>query len=92
MLWKIECKALKFYYHSKCSEYKNNTSKLWQTINEIMSKVNDKSCVIDHITVNGVTDSTAKGIGKAFCKFFSSIGKCYAKKYQTVRSIMMIIL
>ena len=92
MLRKIKCKALKLYYHSKCSEYKNNTSKLWQTINEIVGKVNDKSCVIDHITVNGVMDSTAKGIGKAFGKFFSSIGKCYSKKYQAVRSILMIIL
>ena len=45
-----------------------------------MSKVNDKSCVIDHITVNGVMDSTAKGIGKAFGKFFSSVGKRYAEK------------
>ena len=71
---------MKLYYHNKCSEYKNNTSKLWHTINEIMGKVNDKSCVIDHITVNGVTDSTAKGIGKAFGKFFSSVGKHYAEK------------
>ena len=71
---------MKLYYHNKCSEYKNNTSKLWHTINEIVGKVNDKSCVIDHITVNGVTDSTAKGIGKAFGKFFSSVGKCYTGK------------
>ena len=71
---------MKLYYHNKCSEYKNNTSKLWHTINEIVGKVNDKSCVIDHITVNGVTDYTANGIGRAFGNFFSNVGKCYAKK------------
>ena len=71
---------MKVYYHNKCSEYKNNTSKLWHTINEIVGKVNDKSCVIDHITVNGVTDYTANGIGKAFGNFFSNVGKCYAEK------------
>ena len=36
--------------------------------------------MIDHITVNGVTESTANGIGNAFGKFFSSIGKRYAEK------------
>ena len=40
----------------------------------------DKSGVIDHITVNGVTDYTANGIGKAFSNFFSNVGKCYAEK------------
>ena len=66
---------MKLYYHNKCSEYKNNTSKLWHTINEIVGKVNDKSCVIDHITVNGVTDYTA-----AYGNFFSTVGKHYAEK------------
>ena len=72
MLQKTKCNAMKLYYHNKCSEYKNNTSKLWHTINEIVGKVNDKSCVIDHITVNGVTGYTANGIGKAFGNFFSN--------------------
>ena len=80
MLRKTKCNAMKLYYHNKCSEYKNNTSKLWHTINEIVGKVNDKSCVIDHITVNGVTDYTANGIGKAFGNFFSNVGKHYAEK------------
>ena len=74
---------MKLYYHNKCSEYKNNTSKLWHTINEIVGEVNDKSCVIDHITVNGVTDYTANGIGRAFGNFFSNVGKCYAEKIPT---------
>ena len=79
-LRKTKHSAMKLYYHTKCSEYKHNTSKLWHTINEIVGKVNDKSCVIDHITVNGVTDYTARGIGKAFGNFFSKVGKCYAEK------------
>ena len=80
MLQKTKCSAMKLYYHNKCSEYKNNTSKLWHTINEIVGKVNDKSCVIDHITVNGVTDYIANGIGRAFGNFFSNVGKRYAEK------------
>ena len=80
MLCKTKRSAMKLYYYNKCSEYKNNTSKLWHTINEIVGKVNDKSCAIDHITVNGVTDYTARGIGKAFGNFFSNVGKHYVKK------------
>ena len=45
-----------------------------------MGKVNDKFCVIDYITVNGVMDCTANGIGKAFGKFFSNIAKHYTEK------------
>ena len=80
MLCKVKRSAMKMYYHNKCSEYKHNTSKLWRMINEIVGRVNDKSCVIDHITVNGVTDYTAHGIGNAFGKFFANVGKRYAKK------------
>ena len=71
---------MKMYYHNKCNEYKHNTSKLWHTINEIVGRINDKSCVIDHITVNGVKDYTAHGIGSAFGNFFANIGKRYAGK------------
>ena len=80
MLRKIKRQDMNMYYHSKFSEYRNNTSKLWQTISEIVGKTIDTSGIVNHITVNGVTDNTANGIGNAFGKFFSGVGKCYAEK------------
>ena len=80
MLRKLKRHAMQMYYHGKCTEYKHNISKLWQTINEIVGKTNDKSCLIDHIKVNGVDNHTANGIGKAFGNFFSNVGKNYAEK------------
>ena len=40
------------YYHTKCSDFKNNAKKLWELINQVIGKTVDKSSVISHITVN----------------------------------------
>ena len=68
------------YYHVKCVEYKHNTSKLWQTINEIVGKSSNKTYITDHVKVNGIDDYTVNGIGNAFGNFFSNVGKNYAEK------------
>ena len=68
------------YYSNKCVEYKNNCKKLWSTINHAICKHNDKSNIVDCITVANleITDSTQ--IANEFGHYFASIGKNYAEK------------
>ena len=68
------------YYSNKCVEYKNSCKKLWSTINHAICKQNDKSNIVDCITVANleVTDSTQ--IANEFGHHFANIGRNYAEK------------
>ena len=68
------------YYSNKCVEYKNNCKKLWSKINRAICKQNDKSNIVDCITVANleITDSTQ--IANEFGHYFANIGRNYAKK------------
>ena len=68
------------YFHDKCNEFRNDTSKLWRVINNITGKMNNKSNIIDHIRIENVRCYNSQLIANEFGKFFSSIGKTYAEK------------
>ena len=68
------------YYHTKCSDFKNNVKKLWELINQVIGKMVDKSNVISHITVNETEILNEKAIANKFGKYFSSVGKTFAGK------------
>ena len=68
------------YYQEKCTEYKRNTTKLWQLINDIIHKTNDKSCIIDCIKVNNIELYDKKKISNAFGEYFSKLGENFANK------------
>ena len=51
-----------------------------RVINNITSKINNKSSVIDHIKIDNVRCYNSQLIANEFGKFFSSIGKTYADK------------
>ena len=50
-LTKIKRKAKTDYYINRCYALKSNTKKLWQLINNIIRKSNDKTSIIEYITV-----------------------------------------
>ena len=54
-LRKVKQGAKKLYYIQKCAEFKQNTKKLWGTINKICGKSNDKAMCIESLKVNNVT-------------------------------------
>ena len=68
------------YFNDKCSEYRNDTSKLWKIINQISGKFNNKTSIIDHIKINKVRCYNSQLIANEFGEFFSSIGRKYAEK------------
>ena len=71
------------YYHTKCSEFKNNAKKLWELINKIIGKTSDKSSIINYIKVNEVDILNEKEIANEFGKYFSTVGKTFASQVKT---------
>lgn len=68
------------FYKTKCVEYKRNTRKLWQLINNCIGHSNDKSNIINCIKIGNVEQYDSKVIAESFGEFFSNIGKKYANK------------
>ena len=63
------------FYNKQCERYKQNSKKLWQLINGVTGKNNDKSSSISYLTVKGVKTYQAKQIRNEFADFFSKIGE-----------------
>ena len=72
--------AKKQYYEVKCVEYKHNTKKLWNVINKVCSKSNDKTSVIEYLKIDNIHEYKANKISNHLGKYFSSVGKNYANK------------
>ena len=68
------------YFNNKCYEYKNDSKKLWNLINEINGKLSDKSTIINQITVDNLAIINKKKMANKFAEFFSSVGPSFAKK------------
>ena len=68
------------YYQKSCIEHKKNTSKLWQIINNVINKVNDKGCVIERLKINNMLVNEPKKISNHLGEYFSTVGENYANK------------
>ena len=71
------------YLHDKCTEYKQDSRKLWHLINRIIGKENNKSHVIESIRTSGVLKTDPHSITSTFNEFFSTIGEKYANKHKS---------
>ena len=60
LLRKTICQAKIKFYTEMCHEYRSKTKKLWGLINEISGKRNDKTGVLEYLTIDGVKDYNAK--------------------------------
>ena len=78
LLTKVRRNAKRSHYLKMCENFRNNTSKLWRTINEISGTLSDKSSIIDHITVNAIDYYKPKQMAIEFGKYFGNIGKRFA--------------
>ena len=74
-LTKLKCNAKVNYYVNKCYSLKSNVKKLWQLINSIIKRTNDKTTLIDHITVNNIEYYESEEISNHFGKFYSKLGE-----------------
>ena len=70
MLTKVGRNAKRYCYLRVCENFKNNTKKFWQTINEVSGKFSHKSGIIDHITVDAIDYYQPKQIANEFGNYF----------------------
>ena len=61
-------------YHKKITEYKNQSKKTRQLLNNVTNKVKNKYNIIDHTKVPGIDYFGPIEIAKQFGKYFSAIG------------------
>ena len=80
LLNKLKRNSKLFYYRNKCVEYRSNTKKLWQIINEVSGKIKDKSTVINCIKIKNVKTYSSIKITNEFGKYFSEIGESFASR------------
>ena len=53
---------------------------MWELINKINGKSNDKTCIIDKLTIDNIKYTQGREIANNFAKYFSTIGKELANK------------
>ena len=80
------------YLHDKCIEYKQDSRKLWQLINRIIKKENNKSHVIESIRTSETLKTDPHSITTTFNEFFSSIGERYANQHKCTQQESNILL
>ena len=74
-LKQVQRKAKEDYYRTKCTEYRNNTSRLWKMINKLTNKTNNKTDIIEYLKVDNQDYYEHKLIAEEFAKHFSGVGK-----------------
>ena len=57
--------------------------KLWQLINNIIRKNNDKTVVIDYITIDNIKHYEASEVSNNFGKFYTELGENIIKSINT---------
>ena len=84
--------AMKHHYNSKCTEHRDNTKKLWHTINQVIKKTNNKTDVIEALKIDNVQITDGSLIVNEFGKYYSNVGKNLAqgmpKPRRTVESYL----
>ena len=78
LLKKIKRNCRQQFYLEKCTELKNNTKKMWQLVNSVIHKTQDKRCIVNCLSINNLKSVCSKDIVNEFAKYFSNIGRQYA--------------
>ena len=82
-LIKTKRAARKAFYVNKCAEFKRNTKKLWQLINNISGKINNKTELVECLSINNIDHYDATSITNEFGKHFSNVGKKFVESIPT---------
>ena len=80
ILQRIKRIAKQTFYHERCTQFKHNTKKLWETMNAAINKKHDKTSVIDELTINGISVTEPNAIANTLGNYFANVGETYAKK------------
>ena len=69
MLNKAKYTTQKTYYSTKSVQYKHNTKKLWQLLNQTVNKCKSTGNIIPYITINGLRNYDPKKIANSLESF-----------------------
>ena len=68
------------HYQEQCIKFKSNTKRLWEMINNVTRKTQNKKCIINKIKCDTIEISNSKQIANSLNNYFSSVGKKFASK------------
>ena len=88
LLNRLKRSPMKSYYTTKCTEYKDNTRKLWHVINQTIGKTKHSGSIIPFISVDGIKTYNAKRISNEFGKFYANLGQNLASKISPGRTMV----
>ena len=71
------------YLHDKCTEFRQDSKRLWQLINKMLGRQNNKTHIIESIRSGNLLKYDPYNITNTFCEFFSTVGEKYAEKFKT---------
>ena len=71
------------YLHDKCTESRQDSRRLWQLINKMLGRENNKTHIIESIRSGNLLKYEPYNITNTFCEFFSTVGEKYAEKFKT---------
>ena len=80
--------AKRKYYMDTCESNKNNTKQLWRTINQVIRKCNNKTEVIEKLKIDSLDEYNGEKIANELARYFSSVGKNYAKQMKKPKSTL----
>ena len=66
------------YLHDKCSEYRQDSKKLWRLINELIKKTGGRKNMIESLKIKNLMKYDPDSITTEFCEFFSTVGERFA--------------
>ncbi len=81
--------AKKAYYNNKIVQFKNDSSKLWKILNEVIGKSNNKSGISDIFVVNGKHVTNPNEIANHFCSYYTNVGHEFAAKIPSSKNSAM---
>ena len=73
------------YLHDKCVDFRQDSKRLWQLVNKLIGKENNKTHVIESIRTGNLLKYDPYSITNTFCEFFSTVGEKYAEKFKTTK-------
>ena len=80
LLNRLKRSTIKNYYATKCTEYRDNTRKLWHVINQTIGKTKHSGSIIPFISIEGIKTYDAKRISNEFGKFYANLGQNLASQ------------
>ena len=74
MLNKLKRKSKQHYYKDIFEQYRHDTKKLWQNINTLIGRTENKRTILQTFKFGNTTTSNPQIIADEFCDYFTEVG------------------